>query len=206
MYCSCVPQEVRVHITGGKLTRWPGYLDICLPILDLCFGLDHCAANGSLDFSTASVAELRQSLNELSQCQAIQPTSDFRDRFVSRRGSHIQVVQQSEIVEFTIGDSSYRWKFLKAAITDICILGLDFITHFKLDIKLSENTLVLGNSTIPIQVSPVKGNYTVNTVSLFKKFKILSHSGLNFSLRLLEMSTKRKQFYPGLNGLIIIIM
>ena len=81
---------------------------------------------------------------------------------------------QSEEVEFTIGDSSYRWKFLKAAITDNCILGQDFIAHFKLDIKLSENTLVLGDSTIPIQVSAMqaKGSYTVNTVSLFKKVKI----------------------------------
>ena len=54
--------------------------------------------NVSLDLSTASVAELRQSLNELSQGQTIQPASDFPDRFVSRRGTHIQVVQQSEIV------------------------------------------------------------------------------------------------------------
>ena len=54
--------------------------------------------NVSLDLSTASVAELRQSLNDLSQGQTIQPASDFPDRFVSRRGTHIQVVQQSEIV------------------------------------------------------------------------------------------------------------
>ena len=54
--------------------------------------------NVSLDLSTASVAELWQSLNELSQGQTIQPASDFPDRFVSRRGTHIQVVQQSEIV------------------------------------------------------------------------------------------------------------
>ena len=89
---------------------------------------------------------------------------------------------QSEEVEFTIGDSSYRWKFLKAAITDNCILGLDFIAHFTLDIKLSENTLALGNSTIPIQVLAMqaKGSYAVNTVSLFKKFKILPYSGLKF--------------------------
>ena len=41
--------------------------------------------NMSLDLSTASVAELIQSLNELSQGQTIQPASDFPDRFVSRR-------------------------------------------------------------------------------------------------------------------------
>ena len=93
---------------------------------------------------------------------------------------------QSEEVEFKIGHSSYRWKFFKAAITDNCILGLDFIAHFKLDIKLSENALVLGKSTIPIQVSamPAKGNYTINTASLFKKVKILPYFCLNFSLRL----------------------
>ena len=93
---------------------------------------------------------------------------------------------QSEEVEFTIGDSSSPRKFLKDAITDNCILGLDFIAHFKLDIKLSENTLVLDNSTIPIQVSamPAKVSYTVNTVSLLKKVKILPYPGLNFPLRL----------------------
>ena len=54
--------------------------------------------NVSLDLSTASVAELRQSLNELAQGQTIQPASDFPDHFVLLRGTHIQVVQQSEIV------------------------------------------------------------------------------------------------------------
>ena len=45
---------------------------------------------------------------------------------------------------------------------------------------------MLGNSTIPVQVSAMKakGGYAVNTVSLFKKVKILLYSGLNFSLRL----------------------
>ena len=38
------------------------------------------------------------SLNELSQGQTIQPASDFSDCFVSRWGTHIQFVQQSEIV------------------------------------------------------------------------------------------------------------
>ena len=45
VYCYCVSQEVRVHITGGKLTRWPGYFGMCVLILDLRFGLDHCATN-----------------------------------------------------------------------------------------------------------------------------------------------------------------
>ena len=53
--------------------------------------------NGCLDLSTAFVAEFRQSLNELSQEQTIQPAFDFPDRFVSRQGTHIQVVQQGEI-------------------------------------------------------------------------------------------------------------
>ena len=33
---------MRVHIT---VPRWPGYLGICVLILDLRFGLDHCATN-----------------------------------------------------------------------------------------------------------------------------------------------------------------
>ena len=77
-------------------------------------------------------------------------------------------------------------EIFESCYTDNCILGLDFIAHFELDIKLSENTLVLGNSTFPIQVSamPANASYTVNTVSLFKKVKILPYSSLNFSLRL----------------------
>ena len=77
-------------------------------------------------------------------------------------------------------------ELLKADIADSCILGLDFIVKYKLDIRLSENTLSVGDSIIPMEVKPVRHfkSYTVNTVSLFKNIKIKPHSGINFSLRL----------------------
>ena len=88
--------------------------------------------------------------------------------------------------EICLGNKVFKWKVLKADIADSCILGLDFIVKYKLDIRLSENTLSVGDSVIPMEVKAVRPfkSYTVNTVSLFKKIKIKLHSGINFSLRL----------------------
>ena len=92
----------------------------------------------------------------------------------------------SEELEICLGNKVFKWKVLKADIADSCILGLDFIVKYKLDIRLSENTLSVGDSVIPMEVKAVRPfkSYTVNTVSLFKKIKIKPHSGINFSLRL----------------------
>ena len=75
---------------------------------------------------------------------------------------------------------------MKADIADSCILGLDFIVKYKLDIRLSENTLSVGHSVIPTEIKAVRPfkSYTVTKVSLFKKIKIKPHSGTNFPLRL----------------------
>ena len=93
---------------------------------------------------------------------------------------------RSDDVQVTLGDKIFQWKFLKADISDDCILGLDFIANFKLDIRLSENTVTVGDCVIPIQVSSHNTihSYTVNTVSLFKNVRIMPYSGINFSLRL----------------------
>ena len=92
----------------------------------------------------------------------------------------------SEELEICLGNKVFKWKALKADIAGSCILGLNFIVKFKLDIRLSENTLSVGDSAIPMEVKAVRHftSYTVNTVSLFKKIKIKPHSGINFSLRL----------------------
>ena len=93
---------------------------------------------------------------------------------------------RSDDVQVTLGDKIFQWKFLKADISDDCILGLDFIANFKLDIRLSENTVTVGDCVIPIQVSSHNTihSYTVNAVSLFKNVRIKPYSGINFSLRL----------------------
>lgn len=92
----------------------------------------------------------------------------------------------SEDVDVAIGDKNFQWKFLKADINDQCILGLDFITNFKIDIKLSDGVLILGDCTIPLEKSTINpiSTYTVNTVSLFRKIKILPHTCANIFLRL----------------------
>ena len=92
----------------------------------------------------------------------------------------------SEELIIGIGDQSFRWRSLKADITDHCILGLDFITKFKLDIKLSEKTLTVGDCVIPVHLSDGHNvhAHTVNAVALSGRVKIKPHSGVNFSLRL----------------------
>ena len=50
---------------------------------------------------------------------------------------------QSNDVQVTLGNINFPWKFLKADISDDCILGLDFIANFELDIRLSENTVTV---------------------------------------------------------------
>ena len=91
---------------------------------------------------------------------------------------------QCNDVGATLGDKMFQSTFLKADVSH-CILGLDFIANFKLDIRLSENTVTVGDIVVSIQVSTHDAvhSYTVNTVSLFKKDKINPHSGVNFSLR-----------------------
>ena len=56
----------------------------------------------------------------------------------------------SEELIIGIGDQPFRWRALKADITDHCILGLDFNAKFKLDIKLSEKTWSVGDCVIPV--------------------------------------------------------
>ena len=93
---------------------------------------------------------------------------------------------RSNDVQVTLGDKIFQWKFLKADISDDCILGLDFIANFKLNIRLSENTVTVGDCVIPIHVSSHNTIHScmVNTVSLFKNVRIKPYSGINFSLGL----------------------
>ena len=62
----------------------------------------------------------------------------------------------SEELEICLGNKVNKWKVLKADIADSCILGLDFIVKYKLDIRLSENTLSVGDSVIPMEVKAVE--------------------------------------------------
>ena len=81
-------------------------------------------------------------------------------------------------VQVILRDKMFQWKFLKADISADCILGLDFIANFKLYIRLSENTVIVGDCVIPIQVLSHNTihSYTVNTVSLFKNVRIKPYS------------------------------
>ena len=103
----------------------------------------------------------------------------------TKTGAPVTATLSEELI-IGIGDQSFRWRAWKADITDHCILGLDFIAKFQLDIKLSENTLTVGDCVIPVHLSyghNVRA-HTANTVALSSRVKIKPHSGVNFSLRL----------------------
>ena len=56
-----------------------------------------------------------------------------------------------QMFEVTLGDNIFP-PFVKADINDNCILGFDFTANFKSD-RLSDDTVTIGDSVIPIQVS-----------------------------------------------------
>ena len=116
------------------------------------------------------------------------PTLQFFGAFIlnSIKADSALPASWSNDIQVTLGDKIFQWEFLKADISDDCILGLDFIANFKLDIRLAENTVTVGDCVIPIQVSShdTIHSYTENTVSLFKYVKIKPYTGVNFSLRL----------------------
>ena len=102
-----------------------------------------------------------------------------------KTGAPVTATLSEELI-IGIGDQLFRWRALKADITDHCILGLDFIAKFQLDIKLSEKTLTVGDCVIPVHLSDGHNvrAHTVNTVASSSRVKIKLHLGVNFSLHL----------------------
>ena len=92
----------------------------------------------------------------------------------------------SEELVIGLGDPLFKRQALSFDITDHCIQGLDFIAKLQLDIKLSEETLNVGDYVIPVHLADSHSvcAHTVNMVTLSRRVKIKPHSGVNFSLRL----------------------
>ena len=112
-----------------------------------------------------------------------QQLSGVHDLNGIKTGAPVTATLSEELI-IGISNQSFRWRALKADITDHCILGLDFIDKFQLHIKLWENTLTVGDCVIPVHLSDGHNlhAHTVNTVALSRRVKIKPHSGVNFSL------------------------
>ena len=67
-------------------------------------------------------------------------------------GSYIPA-RMSENAELFIGDHLYHWHVYVAPIRDDIILGLDFVAHFGMDIKLSDRCLQIGQEEIPFNLA-----------------------------------------------------
>ena len=68
-----------------------------------------------------------------------------------------------ENVNICLSDHTYKWHVFVAPISDSCILGLDFILNFGIDIHLSRGELVIPRlqKTVSISLKVVIMNYTL---------------------------------------------
>jgi hypothetical protein len=94
----------------------------------------------------------------------------------------------TEDILLRIGSHVFKWHVTVADIQDTCILGLDFISYFKLDIKLSENVLLIDSERIPLTLMSVATNthlkFSVNVVALDRDINIPPRSGITVFVQL----------------------
>ena len=76
-----------------------------------------------------------------------------------------------------IGSQTYKWDIYVADSADMCLLGLDFLHNYKVDIKLSTNTISINGEEI--YVSVVRSGETdikVSQVKLARRVMILPNT------------------------------
>ena len=100
-------------------------------------------------------------------------------------------------VDITLGKVTYKCDVVVAPISDPCILGLDFITKYQLDIRLSDNMLSVGDENIPIEISEHKpmDAFCVKTVALEQNLVIRPRMGIQFSIEVDYDSLNGSDFY-----------
>ena len=75
-----------------------------------------------------------------------------------------------EHVNISLGKNTFDWQIFLAPIDDMCILGLDFIVKFGLDIRLSDNILTVCGDEIPLTIADPKfDSLNVKLIKLDKK-------------------------------------
>ena len=85
-----------------------------------------------------------------------------------------------DFVEIGLGQHTYNWRLFVAPIQDDFILGLDFLIHFGIDVKLSEKCLTLGRETIPVNVEDKQDEgFHITRILAEKTVKIRPRCGIN---------------------------
>ena len=91
-----------------------------------------------------------------------------------------------ENVDVCLGEHTYKWHVFVAPISDSCILGLDFILNFGIDIHLSRGELVIPHMQETVSISLEGGNndlhFNVKTVTLDRDIFVPANSGASVSL------------------------
>ena len=80
-----------------------------------------------------------------------------------------------------LGNQTYEWHVYGAPIADFCILGLDFILNFGIDIHLSRGELVITSMRETIPISLEGGNnqlhFIVKTRALDRDIFVPANTG-----------------------------
>ena len=81
-------------------------------------------------------------------------------------------------IQIGIGNDTFNWKVYIAPITDLCIIGLDFLKAKGVVIDLENGTLTLNNNTTPaIYKSTTEGEfYKVSRVVALRKIVVPPHT------------------------------
>ena len=91
-----------------------------------------------------------------------------------------------ENVDIYLGEHTYKWHVFVAPISDSCILGLDFILNFGIDIHLSRGELVIPRMHETVSISLEGGNndlhFNVKTVTLDRDIFVPANSGVSVPL------------------------
>ena len=87
-------------------------------------------------------------------------------------------------VSIELGENSYTWRLISTDIQEDCLLGLDFLAFYRMDVLLSENVLAIGNERIPMECPNNDRKFTLRHVSLNKNVTIPAQSGVKFPVKI----------------------
>ena len=108
--------------------------------------------------------------------------------YVSIQGIGKSSLQSSiwENVDICLGAHTYKWHVFVAPISDSCILGLDFILNFGIDIHLSRGELVIPTMQETVSIFLEGGDndlhFNVKTVTLDRDIFVPANSGVSVPL------------------------
>ena len=103
-----------------------------------------------------AIIDTAAQVSVLSTCLADDNWSSIRySGYVSIQGVGKSSLQSGKWnnVNICLGDHTYKWHVFVAPISDSCILGLDFILNFGIDIHLSRGELVIPRMQEPVSIS-----------------------------------------------------